>query len=64
MACHAGDLHRCADAQGEGEGQQQRRRHQPGGGEQGEQDGDEEEIGLHRDQQPAPIEGVGQDASG
>jgi hypothetical protein len=58
------DLHRRADTQGESESQQQRRRHQPGSGEHPQQQGDDEEIALHRDQQPAPIEGIGQDATG
>ncbi len=60
----AGQLHRDAGAQREGAGEQQGRRHLPGGGERGDQEADDEEVDLDGEQQPAPIEGVGQDAPG
>ena len=58
----AGLLHGYAGAQRESEGEQQGWRHLPDGGEHGDQDADDEEVGLDGEQQPAPIEGVGQDA--
>ena len=55
VACHVG-LQRTAGTQGEGEAEQQGRWHLSDGGEDGEQDTEDKEIGLHGDQQPAPIE--------
>ena len=60
----SGQLHGRADAQQEGEGDQQRRRHLPCGGEHSEQNADDEEIDLNREQQPASVEGVGEDSAG
>ena len=59
----SGQLNGDAGAQSEGKSEQQGRRHLPDRGKHGEQDADDEEVGLDGEQQPAPIESVGQDSS-
>ena len=61
-ACHVGGQHRLAGADGEGEGEQQSGGHQPGSGEHGEHHRHHDEVGLHAEQQPAPVERIGEDA--
>ena len=58
-----GLLHGDAGTQGKREGQQQGGGHLSRGGEDREQDADDQEVGLDGEQQPASVEGVGQDSA-
>ena len=58
-----GLLHGDAGTQGKREGQQQGRGHLSRGGEDREQDADDQEVGLDGEQQPASVEGVGEDSA-
>jgi hypothetical protein len=57
-------LYRRAHTKKKSESNQQGGRHLPRCGQHGKQDADEEKVGLDREQQPAPVEGVGQHSTG